>query len=201
MLQSSCMAILKLRGRLSREPAVVTSGNTEALLVGVGRVCEGRGRQHGIRCVLRRSARCTHRILTRSLGRPRERRSTRMSRDVPRCPASASSDLILGWRPGTVHRSLRPGTRPPARAGLRKSCAARTSTRANRMPLIDGCERAQARKTRGSAPSARLHRQRAARRAEWTNIPGQSLGLCCAELTRRGGERKRCVLGRAPLLF
>ena len=61
---------------LRREPAVVTSGNTEALLVGVGRVCEGRGRQHGIRCVLRRSARCTHRILTRSLGRPRERRST-----------------------------------------------------------------------------------------------------------------------------
>ena len=104
-------------GRLShREPAVVTSGNTEALLVGVGRVCEGHGRQHGIRCVLRRSARCTHRILTRSLGRPRARRSTRMSRDVPWCPASASSDLILGWRPGTVHRSLRPDTRPPARA-------------------------------------------------------------------------------------
>ena len=186
---------------LSREPAVVTSGNTEALLVGVGRVCEGRGRQHGIRCVLRRSARCTHRILTRSLGRPRERRSTRMSCDAPRCPGSASSDLILGWRPGTVHRSLRPGTRPPARAGLRKSCAARTSTRANPMPLIDRCELARARKTRDSAPSARLHRQRAARRAEWTNIPGQSLGLCCAELTRRGGERKRCVLGRAPVLF
>ena len=171
-------------GRLShREPAVVTSGNTEALLVGVGRVCEGRGRQHGIRCVLRRSARCTHRILTRSLG-ARAPSSEALNENVPRCPlVSRLSKLRPDTRMAAWHGPPVTATGHStacASCGLRKSYAARTLTRVITMPFIDRCERARARKTRGSAPSARLHRQRAARRAEWTNISGQSVGLCCA---------------------
>ena len=187
---------------LRRRPhraAEASSGNTEALLVGVGRVCEGRGRQHGIRCVLRRSARCTHRILTRSLGRPRARRSTRMSCDAPRCPGSASSDLILGWRPGTVG--------PPVAATGHSTACASWSAQVLRSSDVDASQsdafdrpmraRARAQNARlcafgAAAPPARG----AARRVDEHTRPESGALLRRAD-AQRGREEEVCPRTRA----
>ena len=180
---------------LRREPAVVTSGNTEALLVGVGRVCEGRGRQHGIRCVLRRSARCTHRILTRSLGRPRARRSTRMC-----LPLSRLSKLRPETRMATWHGPPVAATGPSTACASWSAQVLRSSdVDASQSDAFDRPMRARARAQNArlcafgaAAPPARG----AARRVDEHTRPESGALLRRAD-AQRGREEEVCPRTRA----